>query len=152
MGLCRSKAGDDSGPFAGLTRVGLSLVAETARLQQSFARFPGELGKNEVVGFAEQTGELFFRQGVFRFQRDPLRAGQVRCGNDAGAFGEVREIFGGTFEGKPDLRWFQNGNRKNLSANSEREINAPGDLLGCVGKREAQIADPVDVCVHRPGV
>jgi len=106
-------------------------------LQQGLARFPGELGKDEVVGFVEQAGELFFLQGVLRFQRDPLRAGHVRRGNDAGAFGEVGEVFGGTLERKPDFRRFQDGHGKNLSAYSESEINAPGDLLGCVGEGEA---------------
>ena len=118
-------------------------------MQQGFARFPGELGKDEVVGFAEQGGELFFRQGVLRFQRNPLRAGHVRCGNDTGAFGEVGEVFSGTLERKPDFRRFQNGHGKNLSVDSEGEVSAPGDLLGCMWERKAQIADPVDVQVHR---
>ena len=138
----------DSGPLARLARDGLSLGAGATRLQQGFASLPGELGKNKVVGFLEQTGEFLFLQGVLSFQSNPLRAGHVRRGNDAGAFGEFREKFGGTFERKPDFRRLQDANRKNLSAYSEGEIDAPSDLLGRVGKREAQIADPIDIQVH----
>ncbi len=118
---------------------------KAARLQQGFASLPGELGENKVVGFLEQTGEFLFLQGVLSFQSNPQRAGHVRRGNDAGTFGEFGEIFGRTFERKPDFRRLQDGNRKNLSAYSEGEVSAPGDLLGCVGEREAQIADRVDI-------
>jgi hypothetical protein len=141
---------DASGPLAGLGRARnkLALAAGRARLHQGFARFAGKLGKDQIVGFAQQTGEIFFRQGILGFQGHPLRAGHVRCGNDAGAFGEVREILRGTFEGKPDFRRFQNGDGKNLSADPEGQIDTPGDLLGCVREGKAELADPVDIEVH----
>lgn len=82
-----------SGSFARLSRDGLSFGARAGLLQQGFTSFSRELGEDKIVGFTKQGGEFLPLQGVLGFQRDPLRASQVRRGDDAGALGELREIF-----------------------------------------------------------
>ncbi len=111
---------------------------------EALARFPGEFGEDKVVREAEERGEFLRREGVSVFERDPFCAREVGSGDDAGALGEIGEGFVGGFEGEENGSGFERSNSKHFAADFENEIVTPLDLLGGVGKTEAEFANGLD--------
>ena len=74
---------------------------------------------DQVVGFAKERGDFGLRQGIGRFDGDPLSARQIRSGDDAGPFGQFDEFLGIGFEREPEARWLKRNYDEHFAAHLE---------------------------------
>ena len=105
-----------------------------AALREEVAGFLWQLGDDQIVGFAEQAGEFVDGERVSVFEGDPLGAGQVRGGDDVGAFGQFGEIFWRGFEGEPDGGDFENRVGEHFVGYLEGEVTFPDGLFSGAGE------------------
>src|SRR6202042_1789639 len=77
---------------------------------------------------------------------DPLVTADVGRRTDAFGFEKIVEAFGRGFQSNAgESAVGKNDAGKNLAANFEAEVVAPGHVLRDIGERETEFADPVDV-------
>ena len=69
-----------------------------------------------------------------------MRAGEIRCGINSGAFDQLGKIFVGTFQREPVCRGFERRDGIHFPAYFENEIVPPLDLFRGVRKRQAETA------------
>ena len=111
---------------------------------ESGTGFCGEPGDDEVIRGAKERGEFSGGNGVGALESNPLGAGEVGGGDDAGAFGEFSEGFVAGFKGEKNRSGFERRDGEHLASNFENEVVAPLDLLGGVRKAEAEFANGFD--------
>ena len=89
-------------------------------------------------------------KGVHVVYRDPVIAGHVRGWDQALHFHQFREFFRFAFEGNLGrrLRWFQVGYAEHFLADTKQQVVLPTDFLSCVRKREAKLANPLQIRFH----
>ena len=84
-------------------------------------------------------------QGIQTLQHYPLVATDVRRWNDSLPLREFGKFLRVAFENQP-LRDAGNANhREDFAAHLEAEFVFPLQVLSCTGKREAQLADGIEV-------
>ena len=103
-------------------------------------------GYDQVVGLANEGFEFAGGQDVRVFEKDPFVAADIRGLGDAFDFEQFVELFRSALQGDwCEVALGEVHHSEYLAAHFEAQGFAPLKLLGRVGKREAEFAEPVGV-------
>jgi len=111
-------------------------LTSNVRLQGSLS-FLWQLCENDATGLAYKSLDFRARQGVFGFERHPLRPGEVGGGDNSHLLHQPGKILGSALERQPMISRLERQDGIHLSRNLKNQVAPPLDRFRSVRKGEA---------------